>query len=444
MVASPRIKHPLMAIGVVAACAGFPASAFAEHTLCPKVQNAVDGYARRLSDGRTLSRLAPYMGDSAAADLGVHLAAGDDERRYDILMALFATRQGSALRVASQPLADPGPLAHLGRALALLGLGNGSETGTIAFALAAGPIELRRRAARALGQMRQVRPQTMLYEALEDEDPEVRLWAGRSLLPTGSTKARRALVDLARVGPRVIRLRAARTLADERVRTRPEDLDKLPEPMRGRLLVSEVARGRRAIDRRLPSMLGDADGLRRAAAFAALAFAESPVRMRKLASTAVKRFGAAAEAELGMALALAGEADGYAALDKADAAAAGQAVAVLWAFTGAGERRASRPVEDARRIAKRVERWLKSGRLGDKEASRALRALEVLDPSTAAETARVRLRAGDGWGLRTSLRILGRHGEDDDVPLVVAAANRELEARTQAEAWRAAARICVR
>lgn len=422
-----------------------PGAAEAVEPECGKVQDAVDAFARAPpADATVLRRLAPYMGERAPRDLLVHVGRPDPTWQYDIYLAIGFTRQAEGRRVLmSNPPSAPG-LPALGHALGLLALGDGAGTPTIAAALGDPSVQRRRLVSQALSRMRHNRPLTMLWEVLEDEDPQVRLRAARGLLPTGSRRARRELRRLAESGPGLVRRMAAQAILEADLRFPSSALAGLPPGVRAQAVAAEASRGRRAVLRALPVQLQSSDPDRRSGAFAGLAHREAPGRLARLARHAVRRFGGAASAELMMAQSLAGDLDAAANLAGLAGAGVSHAVAVLWAFAGAGDKRARIDEDAASAIAKAVVEWLGAGAVDARGTSQVLRALEALDPLSAANVARARLGGADDWGLRTAFRVLARHGEGHDVAPLFNLANRLTKPQSRVEALRAAVRICHR
>jgi len=423
---------------------GWPIDAEAE-PVCNRVQADIDRFARAPpEDSGVLRRLAPYMGSRATKDLMQHVGRPDPGWRYNLYLAVGMTRQSEALQALSTHPPTEAGLPVLGHALGLLALGDGTGTPTIAAALSNPSVDRRRRVSRALSRMRHNRPLTMLWDVINDDDPEVQLYAARGLIPSGSRRARRALRKLARDGPPSIRRMAAQALLEADLRFPPAVLAALPDPVRAQAMAAEAARGRRAVIRRLPSDLLSSDPQRRSGAFAGLAHRESPARLQVLARRALRKYGADAEAELLMAKALTGDTKAATHLLAVDGAGVQRALGVLWAFAGAGSERARIDEDTAAAIAKVIAHWMATNALDPRGTSQVIRALETLDPLTSLSVARRRLAGPDDWGLRTALRVMARHGGSHDVPQLYELSRRLDSTRTRVEALRAAARICRR
>jgi len=170
---------------------------------CPSLDAEVESVAR--AGGDILLRIAPWLGGRGAAALLARADQGDAQA----IMALGLTGQAEALRVLREHRFAKG--TSVARALALLALGDGTETATIAHALEVGDPGQRARIVVYLGALRTVRSRDLLEKALSDPDAAVRLEAARPLAKARHPRARRVLLEIARTGAEP--LRAAATLA---------------------------------------------------------------------------------------------------------------------------------------------------------------------------------------------------------------------------------------
>lgn len=417
-----------------------PSSAWAQN-VCGNVQRAIDGEAVVTDDPGTLLRLAPHLGAPVLPRLLSRGAKGHDALAFATPIAVGLSRQGDALRLLREA-SVASPSDRLGRALGLLAIGDGAETGTIASALEKGSVKDRRRVAHALARFRQRRPEIMLYPALEDPDDEVRFLAAKRLLPLGSTRARRALVDLSRSSSSAFRAKAARALFLEGAFVRGEELALLSLEDRVRSLIDEADRGRRSAFRTLAEKSHASDPVLRAAAFAATAMVRAEgAALRKLEKTLAPKGLELAPPEALAALALLLEPTALKALEGLDAEGAERAVLVLFAYARAED--AELEPEHAGQLAGVVGGWMDAGKLSDDGASRAIRALAHLDPIAGLMLARRRVRGPEGRGLRAAVRVVGRRGTLSDLADLVDA-SRKWSPRMRVLALSSAARTCAR
>jgi HEAT repeat protein len=403
---------------VVLAALGDPAEA-AQHP-CGGVEAAV-------------ARLDPAtLGPDARLALA-HLAREEDlprllaaaarrpgpEAWLDYLVLGFSRHAAALKLLRAQPVPDP---AHrLPRALALLALGDASETGTVAHALRAGAPEVRLRTAEALGRMRQVRPRLMLYEALEDPEPAVRVAAAQVLVGHGSRRARRALVDVLRDGPAELQPGAAAALFAHRLPLSAAEEARLPPALRGQAVVRGYLGARRRDPRSLRLPLASREPQERAGAMAALAAAggTSPAMLAKLTKASEAALGPVVAAERVATLALEGEAEGLAGLAGLDAAGARAAVAVLWAFSAARAPFHRLEAEHAAVWARVGAQWAAQGYLTPEDEGALVRALHRGDPGAGLTLARDRLGRAAGPARWAVAEVLAEGGDPRDVERLV-------------------------
>lgn len=172
---------------------------------CPALDAEVEAVVRGGEAG-VLRTIAPLLGPRGHAALLVRAEAGD----ADAVLAMGLAGQSEALRA----LRERRITARPARSLALLALGDGSETGTVTRALLGpgSPAE-RARVAGYLAQLRAVRAREILELALTDPEPLVRLEAARPLARARHPRARRVLADLARNAAEPIKSQAAEASA---------------------------------------------------------------------------------------------------------------------------------------------------------------------------------------------------------------------------------------
>lgn len=417
--------------------------AAAQGPVCPSVQGRIDAEAIKPHRAHELLLLAPHLGPSTIKPLLEKADGADLEGARAAYLAVGLARHAEALRaLSSRPWPTTRP-QRLGRALALLALGDGSATGTIAAALRHPDREVRLQTAWALYRMKQKRPRTLLYEALEDVDPAVRLVAARVHLKLGSRRARKVLLELFDGSDPLYQPIAARILLRAGVHLRPEQLSRLAPEDQARAYALLDLRGRRPLSKNLKTAVLSKSPAERAGAFAALAVVGElsvPV-LRRTAKKTEELYGPAGTAELTMAAALLGDGPALDALVTLNGAEAERAVQVLWAFAGADEADRRLGAEQARLVAKAVERWTVTGALAAPWESRALAAVERLDLGVGQELARTRVLGPDGPGLRTAVRILGRGASPSDLATILGVAGRG-EPKSRVAALRAAAHVC--
>ncbi|MCK6546044.1 HEAT repeat domain-containing protein [Myxococcota bacterium] len=417
-----------------------PATSRAAEPTCRDVQRTIDQLVADAADPAEALRLAPFTTQAAVTAM-LRAAEGSSsaaDAAFDRFLALGLTRQAEALRLLRRA-SPPSPATRMGRALGLLALGDGAETATIARVLYEGSAEDRRRTARALAAMRQKRPELLLYDALEDADPIVRLEAARALAESGAVRARRVLVDVLRSKDPALAPRAARALARQGYDFRPDELPLLSPELRLDVVAADAHRARRAAPAMLAAQTRSPDDTARAAAFAAIATTglEGNTPLKKQLPKAPEL----PSAELATALALAGDAAVIPRLVELDKADAERAIRIVFAFARISEEHDD---ELPARVARIVEAWLARGALDEPHTAMALRAVERLDPALALGVARKRLAgAPDGPSFARAIRVAGRHGTTDDLA-TLKTLHPKLKGKARAALWRAAARICAR
>lgn len=413
----------------------------ARPSTCDQVVTRIDDAASALGDPELIVELAPHVTEKAIPALIARArTATTASEAVQVYLAVGLSRHASAL---SQLLAAPraeASVTRLGASIARLALGDGSRTATIANALYTGDLEVRRHTALALAQMRQKRPQIMLYDAMKDADAQVRLAAGRVHYPRHSRRARRVLLELLEGGTRAQRDSVAELLVEHRHRF--NSLDVLPDHLRGRAIVQSAVRSRRGV-RTLRLQLASRRNIERRAAFAGLA-ALSGVSPKTLARIAPKGRGATKEiyaAELTMALALMGDSNAIASLGGLTGDAATAAAEVLDFFAGAPAPYSQLDADHARSLGRSIEAWVVRGTVGQPIQARLLDALMAADPAAAATLARARLAGPPGEGLAAATAVLATTGTKQDVRLLLGLAERQ-SGRSRVAAYTAAAAIC--
>jgi HEAT repeat protein len=404
---------------------------------CARVGQALEALVRSSTRASILRRAAPYLGPESLRPLLQRAEEARGSQAFARYFALGLTRQAEALRMLGERPPPTDELARLGRDLALLALGDASQTATLAEALQKGPVQVRRRLVRALGRLHELRPRALVDEALTDEDPEVRTLAAASSLAAGNERAVRTLLEVLRDAPPPVRARAARLLIRAGHRFPPEQIADLPEPLRGpaiahsRALSSLTDRDLRSTERSL-----------RATALGILAGSRTElVRLKLLARKTP--IDSAVEAEQLMALALEGEPTALGRLPGFDQAAIEHATLVLGGY--AVQHQHPPPPDTLAVLSTSLEGWMVGRRASEETVLRALRALSAIDSGAALGIARTRLFGPDGSGLRAAIRILGRAANRADLGRLIDLGRRAgLSERSRAEAWLGAARICSR
>lgn len=410
--------------------------------VCGEVQREIDALAET-TEPVVLITLGPHYGSSAIDALLETARTGPPEAARGAYLALGLSRLAPALRAIR---ATPPPKGGdaLSWSLAMLALGDAAGTGTISRALLSEPLSTRRMTAEALAKMPQKRPRTILYQGLTDEDPQVRLTAAEVHVRHYSRRARRVLVEMLSSPVEAYRIRAARALAEQRHRFRPEELSALPAPVVGPAFVANAAR-RGRIAKLARVQLNSSKAEARGAALAALVAigAESPAAVARWEKRTKARFGPDVSGQAAMASALLGTA-GVEALDALEPELVPAAAAVLWAFTGAGPPRNRLEPDHAHLLARVVERWIVQGFLDDARQAQVLSAMAAADPLAGLSLARARVLGPEGAALEAALEVMARTAAERDVPALMAAARRAKDPALRAQAWRAASEVCRR
>ncbi len=395
----------------------WPTAALAEP--CREVSTRINALAPKASPA-ALRSLGPSFGPAALpalrarfdADPDVAIAAGT---------AFGLARHAEGLR---QLTADPSP--GLAEALALLALGDGVRTGSIAAELYEGSVQSRRRIARALSVLKQKRPRLLLYQSLVDTDSEVRWLAARALLDQGLYRPQRVLTELLREDD-LARVRAARALLGAGRRLPAEVIPKLPPQVAVRAWV------------RAKENSWTSNEVQRTAALAVLLLQDPKQEVFDRAALRYEKLYPSVAPEFDLGRALRGDTEAVARLGRLDGAQAAKVVLLWWALGSAA--RGPFNQSEIRSVASTLESWIMRRLVAPADESRILSAAAGLDEVVGAELARARLLGPDGAGLRTAARVLAHAGELRDVARLLDAANRSAP-RTQAVVLTAAARLC--
>lgn len=409
---------------------------------CKNVAEAVKAGARELSAAGALSRIAPYMHPDSVSVLGERLAASR-EPGFGLWLAIGRTQDASAL-IAVRRLRPSRSLEdRTAHALALLALGDGSETGTISAVLSSGPEPLRLRAVSELSGLWGARPRDLLYPALEDPSPAVRLVVARHL-SSWSTKARRKLQELADGPDPELRVQALETLVERGQRLPLDRVQRLSPGYRARALTREASRGNTLALRELRQDLRSSDATVRTLALAGLAAlgSDSADALAKLASKA--RPAGDLEPELSAALMLLGDRTAPERLRAADPEGLPRVVEVLWHYTNSKLKTAQADATQLAGFLPVAEAWLQGAKLPDPVAAQLFQVVEGLDPELALRVARGRISGSAGPGFERACHSLARAGSAEDVSPLLAAARRLSDEEAKAAALAAAARICAR
>ncbi len=419
---------------------GTPWVAYGKPEVCEQVRSRIDETAPTIGDTARLLVLAPYLSEATAPKLLTRAKTSSSARSaVELYLAIGLSRHASNLkRLRDEPRATRREL-RLGQAIARFALGDGTLTGTIAKALYEGSVDERRATAHALSLMRQKRPQIMLYDALQDPDPEVRLAAGRVHYPRRSRRARRVLLELLESGAPEIREDVAGLLVEHHHRF--SNGAPLPDRLRGRVLVDTAVRSRSGA-RTARVQLMSRDAVERRAAFATLAGlgTYSVKTLARLAAKPKARYGDVVEAELTMALALMGDTASIHALPKLEKVNAEAAAEVLFSFSGAKAPYSQLDFDHAASLARAIEPWVVRGVVSQITQRRIYDALDRAESNAAAALARSRLAGPSGAGLAAAIRVLSQAGTTRDVPILIAVADRKVSVRV--EGYAAAAAIC--
>jgi hypothetical protein len=419
-----------------------PSTARAGSDACVEVQREIDALASA-PEPEVLIALAPHFSPSALDTL-LHVArSGPMVTAQGAYLGLGMSRLATGLQRlrTDVPPAD----RRLAWSLAMLAFGDAVATGTISRALVQGPVEQRRMVAEALAMMSQKRPRTILYEALVDDDPQVRLTAAEVHVRFWSHRARRVLIEMLSEKDQARAERAARALFEQDHRFRPEELATLPEGVVAQALVSNAVK-RSRVAKSMKTQLMHHKPIVRSSALAALIASgglDAPKGVTAWAKRARPKFGEEVDGQAAMAIALKSPAGGEQ-LSKLAPAAVPSAAQVLWAFSGAGSPHNQLEPERARSIEQAMEQWIAQGLLDDPTQARVLEAMVSTDAPAGRALARSRAGGAEGRALMTALSILERVGVDEDVPLLSAAGKKTRDPKVRAAAWRAAAVVCKR
>ncbi|MEE2902239.1 MAG: HEAT repeat domain-containing protein [Myxococcota bacterium] len=375
-------------------------------------------------------------------DLFSHLPAANIENRRAIYEALGRARHSIGLKWLNETEPGEDPQDRLSHSLALLALGNSSQTGTITRSLVLGKVSERRFVSRVLATMRQVRPKKILQQALSDGDDVVRLNAIRRLGRSRVRATREVLLELTKSDKVHVRQEASKLLAKGRHRLDLEILNQLPEPMRSQLYVSAASRHPRKMKKVVKSDVFSSDRLKRSASLAAMVHILSYREFKRIQKKITKRFKKDIVPELAMTLALYNQEDGWIMLDTLDKDELERSIGVLAAYVGAGRRRSKISTVQAERLGGRFEAWMQTDLLTKEYETRVIDSLAVLEPNVALNIARKRIQLKDGPGLRAALRYLAKHGDINDLPPLIALLKTKLSEDSLAKALTTAATLC--
>lgn len=185
-------------VGGLSLCALVASPRPAMAQACSAVDAEAEALVRGGGDPDVLLEIARDLGPRGTSALIVRAEAGD----ATAILALGLAGQADGLRALRERRIPPTAT----RALALLALGDGTQTGTVTRALVGpGSAAERARVAAYLGMIRAVRAREILEVALIDPEPLVRLEAAKPLAKLRHPKARRVLAELARSAPEPIR-----------------------------------------------------------------------------------------------------------------------------------------------------------------------------------------------------------------------------------------------
>ena len=410
--------------------------------VCGEVQREIDALAAA-PEPEVLMTLAPHFSPAALDTLLQQARTAGLPTAHGAYMALGLSRLATGLqRLRTEPVpAD----RRLSWSLAMLAFGDAAGTATVARALVEGTLETRRLVSGALAQMPQKRPRTILYEALIDDDPQVRLTAAEVHVRFWSHRARRVLIEMLSDRDPARAERAARALFEQDHRFRPEELASLPEGVVAQALVSNAVK-RARVAKTVRSQLMHPKPIVRSSALAALIATggiDAPKGVTQWARRARPKFGEEVDGQAAMAIALKSAA-GVDPLGKLGPTAVASAVQVLWAFSGAGAPYNQLEPEHARSIERVIEGWIAQGLLDEPTQARVLEAMAQTDQLAGLALARARLVGPEGRGSFTALSIILRYGGPADVPVLSSVAKKTRDPKIRASAWRAAAEVCKR
>lgn len=370
-------------------------------SLCEAARAPLTTALSRLHGVAALGRVGPYL---SAEALRPFLVARSDE--LGAYLAVGRSRHAAALRLLRSPPAEGNPI---GRGLGLLALGDPAQMELLKTTLKRGPVELRRALATALAALPQNRPRMVLYPAMGDSDPEVRLTSAEVMLLRGSRRAVNTLRALSVVP--AFRVRAIDALLGMHALSR-RDGARLGLPwsatVEARALWPITRRG----IRRLPRKLSTGDRAKRAGVWAVIAATGefSPLTLLKLARRNVHRYGGEVRQEAVMARLLSGEAGALGAGALTPAAAR-----VLLAF-GALPRR-ELDERSATAIAHALDAAIRARSLKPQVVRRVLSLIDAAHPPAAVWLARrLLIRSPEPLLLQQVVELLGKAGAAQDLP----------------------------
>jgi HEAT repeat protein len=394
-------------------------------------------------EAEVLIALAPHFSPVALDALFRIAKNGQMPTAHGAYMALGLSKLATGLqRLRTEP---PPPDRRLSWSLAMLAFGDGVGTTTITRALVHGHLDQRRMVADALAMMPQKRPRTILYEALVDDDPQVRLTAAEVHVRFWSHRARRVLIEMVSDRDQTLAERAARSLFEQDHRFRPEELARLPEAVAAPALVANAVK-RVRVANAVRGQLMHAKPLVRSSALAALIAIggmDAPKGVNAWAKRARPKFGEEVDGQAAMAIALKNTV-GVEGLTKLAPTAVPSAAQVLWAFSGAGAPHNQLEPDHARSLEAAIETWIAQGLLDDPTQARVLEAMATTDPYAGLALARARVVGAEGRAQTMALNIIARLGGITDVPVLSSVAKKATNPRVRAASWRAASEVCRR
>ena len=401
---------------------------------CPEVSRRIAAEGRISHRISSWERLAPYLPADGIPPLLAALS--EPETAFEAGFALGASRRAevlAALRLAP-PAADP-----VAGALALLALGEPSQTATVTEALYRGGVAERRRVALALRYMRQARPRLLLLESLEDRDPQVRLSAARVHAQLGNRRARKVLEEILESGPRRLRAEAARVLFRIGTTFSPNVLARLPNDLRGAAMARHAFRASRSGLRTLRIHLRARDQTLRAGVVAAIAIRQE-MTLRQFTRW-VRRSGAGPAR---MARVIAGDTTARAALERLPPLHIPRALEVVAALRGLPPPAARLDREIGLAVAGQVAPWLGEAGVSQDLQVRVLKTLAQSEPDAGRFVARSRLLGKGGEGLVAAAEVLADVGGAEDVESLLGRAVRADSDEDRVSLLAAAGRLCAR
>jgi hypothetical protein len=394
-------------------------------------------------EAEVLIALAPHFSPGALDALFRIAKSGQMPTAHGAYMALGLSKLATGLqRLRTEP---PPPDRRLSWSLAMLAFGDGVGTTTITRALVHGHLDQRRMVADALAMMPQKRPRTILYEALVDDDPQVRLLAAEVHVRFWSHRAKRVLIEMVSDRDQTLAERAARSLFEQDHRFRPEELARLPEAVAAPALVANAVK-RVRVANAVRGQLMHAKPLVRSSALAALIAIggmDAPKGVNAWAKRARPKFGEEVDGQAAMAIALKNTV-GVEGLTKLAPTAVPSAAQVLWAFSGAGAPHNQLEPDHARSLEAAIETWIAQGLLDDPTQARVLEAMATTDPFAGLALARARVVGPEGRAQMMALDIIARLGGSADISVLSSVAKKATNPRVRAASWRAASEVCRR